>query len=249
MKQRPWVAIILFFIMDACVKPIQQLPDHSFKIINTSSISLQIDIYRTKQDYYNNVNVFFSGMVPAYDSLSMKAARPDSNTTYYYDIYSPGFTATNWGDSDFSFTTTGINVHSFILPGVNYGLFRTTFLNGNNPSTIWNAVNRYDNSYNSIWQSLTASQQYKQLIIQKSLTGYVFQKDNSGDTTTDTIASIESFFSTSGLCGLNLILNGTFPATFYIYNTSVLPISNNYHVTKDTILLNDLLGYWVMARQ
>ena len=243
------LVIISALWLTSCVKQIQPLADTSYKLFNPYSLPLHVDIYKSLSDYDNDTNIFFSGLVNGYDSLSMLAIRPDSNTTYYYDIYSSDYTATNWGTTNISFTTIGGKAHSFTMPAYNTGQFRVSFLDSSKVVTTWLAINKYDNSCNPIWATINSQQQYMQLIFRKSLAGFVQHKDNSNNIVTDTIGSMNDFATVAGLCVLNLNVLNPYPATYQLYNTSYPPVTNNYHPSHDTVLLYDQTGYWVMARQ
>ena len=192
--------------------------------------------------------MFYSCIVPAKGSFKIPFSKLDTNATYYYDFYTTDFYFSNWAS-----VTQGYPLfyegHRFEIDTFNLNHGRYYFLNGNNASTTWKAVDV--RSYNNVsnWSSFDANQQYMVLVINKNTTGTIMTKQDPGGTLiTNNIGNMSVTQNSSPITELVLYGNGI---TDYAYNSSIIPSYNYNSVTsRDTLVLEDQTGYyWIMARQ
>ncbi len=222
--------------------------DTFVRIINSRPIELRFDVYKSKEDASNNRNVYFSCMVPGNGEYDVPVRVMDTSGTYYYDFYSADYTYTNWAmtySNEVKFGQFG--QLRFQIPGFRSSGFRRDFLRGDNISVTWKAVDFYQ-GFSSAWAGLTENERYKVLILHKSLNAFIYSKNIIGNIISDSSYSIYPGSFNDPVYSLNLTFEF---AQNYLYNTSSPQAAFQSPLTasKDTILLQENSGYWVMVPQ
>ena len=253
----PAAILLLISVVISCNKPQPKgittfvTSDSLFKFVNMVPIEVKLDLYRSQADMNNNTNVAYSFTVPGNGQATIPFRLFDTSATYYYDYYSSDFTFTQWGNDIYDTLGTRFGQFTqtkFQIPSYSMSQLRPAFLKGNNASVTWRAVDFYDFSYSEAWSSLSANDQYKVLVINKSLICQLYHKNTSGTIVADTLSYISRLSSSAPLCGFYFYVNGTTEGE--LYNAPQAAFMSPVRTSTDTILLRDQSnGYYAMVPQ
>jgi hypothetical protein len=197
MKQISSILILLSVLLLACDNDENTTSGYLLEFIHSPTseqapfTQMNFSIYKTKNDYTNNVNAFITGKTDAATgTYFIPADQLERNTTYYIDWYSDDFEINNW-----AFTVFGspLTPHEFIYtdydPALSFTVVgsnkasdqgtRKVFLNGNDAETQWEAIGA-TSSGSDIWNSLTDNEKYIRITLKKDGTGTYIEKNESG---------------------------------------------------------------------
>ena len=243
------VAGLLLLTLLSCSKPKSEAYDYTFE--NLADKNVNIDIYASEDDYFNNQNIIASGTAKVRGYYIVPLSKFQTGHIYYVDIYSDDFLYNNWFWSNVTLRDTFLPSQSdydYTIQHTQYAdPSRSIWLNGKGPSTTWKAFNAYTysgSSYTSIWSSLSSAQQNLQMVFRKSSWGTI--TNGAGF---DTTMKYNAFYNQTTQVSTLSFLNpdkSTFGTCTSYFNTS----SFAFNGSKDTMLANiNGLGYFAMARQ
>lgn len=127
--------------------------------------ALTVNLFLNREDYYNDRNIVKTYIIPAnIDSIEVDL---DSNTTYYYDVYSDDYTMTNWASWPYLSYSFKTNIRSGRYR-VNNSLeiHRPLLLPDNKPSK-WVAVGSFVKA-GSTWDTMSAEGRNKSIVFQRN---------------------------------------------------------------------------------
>ena len=250
------VALSIIIMTAACHKPQSAgstkftTSDTFVHVRNNQPIQVTLDLYKTQNDYNNNTNRYYSCLIPREGEFDIPISLIDTSFSYYYDLYSADYTFTNWAAGSFRTVKFGEFGQAFFdVPNFQFSGLRPTYLLGNNVSANWKAVNFYGPGFDAEWASLNDNKRYKVLTLYKSLNAVIYSKDSLGNITKDSVYDvITTGFPSGPECRLALDF---ITSIDYLFNCSS-PDNAFYGtpiIAKDTILIQDNSGYWVMVPQ
>lgn len=167
-------SLIVFLVLAGCVKPAGE-PEVSTEkktYIVRSNLgeslqqSLTVQLYLTREDYYNNSNIVKTLVIPAgADSLEVEL---DSNTTYFYDAYTDDYSSSNWATWPVptkSFKTDPRAVKYTISNPPN--AHRAILLPDNRSESKWVAVGSFTKAGNT-WDTMSAAERNKNIVLNRN---------------------------------------------------------------------------------
>lgn len=243
------IGILMLFLLFGCSKPNSEPTDYTFE--NLADKQVNIDIYYSEEDYFNNANVIASGSAKVRGYYIVPLSKLETGHVYYVDIYSDDYLYNNWFWSNVSLRDTFVptaTTYDYIVQHTQYSdPSRSIWLNGAGPTTTWKAFDAYTktgSSFTSIWSSLSSAEQDLQVVMRKS--SYATVTNGLG---LDTTLKYTAFYDQTTNISTATMLNPdkTTYATFSSYfNATTL----GYNGSKDTMFAAiGGLGYFALARQ
>jgi len=242
-----FAVLILVFLVDSCKKSSDPA---NYIIANTINKHITVNIYATLVDYYAANNPFKTVSINGNSIGSIPLADFDTSHAYYIDWYTDDYWFSNWtigssNDTVFFRIKPKAGNDKYQVVVADSGWQRRLCLNGNSGATTWKAYNAYSYSYISIWSTLSANDQYRQLILRKNLTASYIHKDASGTFITDSITY--SFINPNTPDMVMAEVSGSSMIGHFDNRSSVAVTATP--LSKDTIAVGFSDGYFMMARQ
>jgi len=225
---------------------------------NTISEELNLRIYNSLQDYYNNANIIQKGVIPANGQLQMPNMQVGK--TYYLEWYSDDYTYSNWynyyrktDSSTITPTLIGNDTFTINLQNTIHCFNRLLSLNDSGTSSTWKAIGGVSNFVVDPWDSLTENERYRVLVLRKDFSATYYHKDGLGNIIADSLIQY-TYKNTPDSEGVLMLHNLSRPSIAgtdeidYMPGYS-LPIGSGY-MTKDTVFaILDSSVFFIMARQ
>lgn len=243
------VALIALLAFCSCSKTATQANDYSFE--NLSDKIVNIDVYPTQADYFNNTNLLIHGTAKVRGYYIIPLSTFKTGQVYFVDIYSDDYLYNNWFWSNITLRDTFLPSQSdydYIIEHTQYSdPSRLIWINGAGPTTLWKAFNSYNytgGSYISTWSTLNAAQQNMQIVLHKSSFGSV-----TNGTGLDTTMKYNAFYDQASNISTLSFLNPD-KSTYGTMKSYFNPSTFAFNGSKDTTLVYITgLGYFAMARQ
>jgi len=172
--------LLLFAVIGSgsgCTKP-EETTYHG-KMWNGEAEALTVDIYRTMDDYNNAANMLKRVVVPASGEAEIPKEL-ESGVTYYADVYSEGYSLTNWGiDPSLPVANTTPDMGIAVRLLVRSTSVRKMLLKDNLTSTTWSAF-AVDGIGDDTWDSLPEYHRYRKFVFRRDLTGAYIYRTSMG---------------------------------------------------------------------
>lgn len=230
---------------------------YNYTFVNPGTTPLNLVLYSSQTDYINGTNPAMTFKLAPNASIQVPSSKFAVYATYWYDIYSDDYTATNW-----TFPVEQIEQNSnFITPTAQNNLLklptyidysRLVCINGGDTATYWTAVNgkRYladePSDTGTWWNQLTPSQQNVKISMSKNhlLTLYYTAPyaPSYGSNVLNILWEVRAD-SAKYLGNLNghLYIKSTYDRDFHLYGNisyKIIKDENGNPKASDTLVLN-----------
>ncbi|HYD22032.1 MAG TPA: hypothetical protein VEB40_11200, partial [Flavipsychrobacter sp.] len=233
-------------------------------VINPFGVQLTMRVYKTWNDYINNTNVFTElqlqpGMTSVGSNNNWHIDKFQPNDSFYFDVVSDDGIYSSWGssrlyDSLYWFYLTGqeiLNTSNIFLHSMVHrtGHLRNAFFRQGAASTRWVSVDKFDHNWNSLWNTSTEEQRYREVIINRDLSYTLRTKLPGGNIREHKhrCMLIEKMTNDISPLILRAVPGQTELGDTYMYATSQKPENNI--TTTDTAVYYNSNDYWLMVRQ
>ncbi len=204
-----FIAILLS--LSACSSD-SSIHGFDFNFENLTDKPINVKIYSTQSDYYNNTNVYLTGMMGLRGYYTIPVDKLVQGHTYYVDWYSDDLLYTNWYWSNITLRTAfkvGDNNYEYLVNTVEYSdRSRIIWMNGLGTQTTWKAVDAYNHSganYISIWSSLTSAQQNVQIVLNKDFSAHLLFQNTSNQSVDSVLSYRPSYDNTNNISVITLL--------------------------------------------
>lgn len=173
-----WFVTAAFIMLSACNK--QDTTHYHGKIKNALSARVNLNFYKTKEDYNNSTNPVLTTTIAPQESFDIPADWTGGDT-YYLDWYTDDYLYSNWGGNSPLFNVPNITPEMdpalTIYAEVNNA--RKVCLKNNEQQSTWKAIDAFYGS--SVWSTLNDNEKYRMVVLKKDLTGTYSYKNAAGD--------------------------------------------------------------------
>lgn len=154
------------------------------KEFNAPVTPVNVNIYKTKEDYNTNSNVYISGRTGTDGRFLIPLNKLIKGHSYYADWYSDDFLFNNWaGFRDHLVLKYTDSMHMFGIGalGEYNNLALKRYLDGNKTETNWTAVGAMGYGGEAgVWEGMVEHERYLKIKLRKDLSGFVTTKDAGG---------------------------------------------------------------------
>ncbi len=266
------LTLLTLSLLLACKKnKFDDIPEGTFSsytvdmnVVNPFGVQLKMRVYKTWNDYINNANVLNElrltpGTTGVGSNNNWHLEKFQPSDSFYFDIISDDGVYSSWGssrlyDSLYWFYLTGqeiLNTSNVFLYSMvqRTGHLRKAFLRYGSTSTRWIAVDKFDYTWTSKWNTSTEEQRYREVVINRDLSYTLRTKDAGGIIRERKHRCMLTEKTTNDISPLILrAIPGDLDwGDTYLYATTQKPENNI--TSTDTAVYNSGSEYWLMVRQ
>lgn len=237
--------IAMLMIIGSCTKtrnePGQTTGKVPFTITNSRDTVLNFKLYRSAQDYLDDVNVIAAGRVAKGDTVMVDTDLEPQDV--YVDIYSDDYQVGNWGND---FGPHGLHLSQRFADLGKIARYtdssRSYYMDTNAAETRWRAVGGYSTG-GPEWDSMPENDRYRYLRLRKDGTFELDTKDSNGN-----VITLPGFYNWRPNTGLSIRSLNNQGLSYLISIYSFTP-DNELDFHSDTLILHQYTMLYKLARE
>ncbi len=170
------VSAMAVFSFSSCKKDEQE----ELNFVNRAPQEVTFDVYGSMADYMKGEAPVLRKVIAPNDKLLLPSSTLAEGKTYYIDWYNEDHTLNNWFNDEYANGVTSVAFTPRAGARVYYtsdgtkSAAKNAFLNGSGTSTTWLAVDafQYSNStgFESVWNLLPNAERYHTILVRKDFT-------------------------------------------------------------------------------